>query len=295
VNRIVNKPYIELPEYDDTADNELVASESWNAHKARNESIIVDEFHGLYRSRMHCRSCGHTSIKFDPYMSLTVELPRAPTELGKTLLSRLQMMYFLREKIKPTRSTEMPTVLGNLPAHWWGENEDKDILLGVLKYGYGKYDPIRTDEEYCFHQRKYSNVAQLQYLEDVVPSSEVKEDIEEMDETEDIEGERKTFENIEEDLKVSEPSLSQDDKVVIEESKNTDQTEKDLSIPVVWPSAGDIGKRIRSIVSAFMRNLSTKASRAAKVELKRQQQEERSRMKSEKDGKRNGLTRKEKQ
>ncbi|KAJ3122423.1 Ubiquitin carboxyl-terminal hydrolase 11 [Nowakowskiella sp. JEL0407] len=84
VNRIIKKPYIELPEYDDSADNEVVAAEFWNAHKARNESIIVDQFHGLYRSRMKCETCGHSSIKFDPYMSLTIEIPRTPIDVQFT-------------------------------------------------------------------------------------------------------------------------------------------------------------------------------------------------------------------
>lgn len=36
-----------------------------------------------------------------------------------------------------------PNVQGRPPGGWWGENEDRDLLRGVYKHGYGNFDAIR--------------------------------------------------------------------------------------------------------------------------------------------------------
>ncbi|CAF5042195.1 unnamed protein product, partial [Rotaria magnacalcarata] len=54
LNRVHNKPYVELKDSDNRPD-ETVAYEHWANHLARNTSIIVDLFHGLLRSQVKCR------------------------------------------------------------------------------------------------------------------------------------------------------------------------------------------------------------------------------------------------
>lgn len=56
LNRILSKPYRELPDFDNMADQEI-AQESWSYHKARNDSIIVDLFQGQFKSRLTCNTC----------------------------------------------------------------------------------------------------------------------------------------------------------------------------------------------------------------------------------------------
>jgi len=36
---------------------------------------------------------------------------------------------------------------------WWTEKEDKDLVRGIYKHGFGKYIPTSTDPELCFHDR----------------------------------------------------------------------------------------------------------------------------------------------
>jgi hypothetical protein len=62
-------------------------------------------------------------------------------------------MYIIRDKISPTPETRMPTVIGAAPTEWWGENEDRDLLIGTLKYGYQQYSAIAADPEFCFAAR----------------------------------------------------------------------------------------------------------------------------------------------
>ncbi|XP_070558871.1 ubiquitin carboxyl-terminal hydrolase 15-like [Ptychodera flava] len=76
LNRIRKKPYIELKDADGRPD-ELVAAESWENHRKRNNSIIVDLFHGLFKSTVVCpvESCRKTSVTFDPFCFLSLPLP----------------------------------------------------------------------------------------------------------------------------------------------------------------------------------------------------------------------------
>ncbi|CAO3632316.1 unnamed protein product [Cunninghamella echinulata] len=74
LNRILKKPYIEMPDFDDMTDEEI-AKTSWDYHKARNDSIIVDLFQGQFKSRLVCNVCKKISVTFDPFMYLSLPLP----------------------------------------------------------------------------------------------------------------------------------------------------------------------------------------------------------------------------
>ncbi|CAF4760386.1 unnamed protein product [Rotaria socialis] len=74
LNRVHNKPYVELKDSDNRPD-ETVAYEHWANHLARNTSIIVDLFHGLLRSQVKCSVCELKSVRFDPFNILSLPLP----------------------------------------------------------------------------------------------------------------------------------------------------------------------------------------------------------------------------
>lgn len=74
LNRIKKKPYVELGSHVGKSDEEF-AQESWQDHMKRNDSIIVDIFHGLLKSTLNCLVCDEISIKFDPFCYLSVPLP----------------------------------------------------------------------------------------------------------------------------------------------------------------------------------------------------------------------------
>jgi ubiquitin carboxyl-terminal hydrolase 4/11/15 len=77
LNRIKKKPYIEAPDWQGGGLKEMVkfAKKQWEIYKARNDSVIVDLFQGQYRSTLVCPECSKVSIKFDPFMYLTLPLP----------------------------------------------------------------------------------------------------------------------------------------------------------------------------------------------------------------------------
>nr|XP_054402845.1 ubiquitin carboxyl-terminal hydrolase 6-like [Pongo abelii]XP_054402851.1 ubiquitin carboxyl-terminal hydrolase 6-like [Pongo abelii] len=74
LNRVHEKPYVELKDSDGRPDWE-VAAEAWDNHLERNRSIVVDLFHGQLRSQVKCKTCGHISVRFDPFNFLSLPLP----------------------------------------------------------------------------------------------------------------------------------------------------------------------------------------------------------------------------
>lgn len=84
LNRVIDKPIVSEVVGDGTNDEEC-ASQFWAGHKSRNDSIIVDLFHGMFKSRLVCPNCHRTTVVFDPYSSVPVPLP-LPTIITPPLL-----------------------------------------------------------------------------------------------------------------------------------------------------------------------------------------------------------------
>ncbi len=68
------KPYVEITDADGKPD-EVASREAWTKHLIRNESVIVDLFHGQYKSTLVCSKCSKISITFDPFMTLSLPIP----------------------------------------------------------------------------------------------------------------------------------------------------------------------------------------------------------------------------
>jgi ubiquitin carboxyl-terminal hydrolase 4/11/15 len=75
LNRIRDKPYVEMIEQQKDETDEQCSQRWWKNHKARENSIIVDLFHGQYKSRIRCPDCKKISITYDPFMYLSLSIP----------------------------------------------------------------------------------------------------------------------------------------------------------------------------------------------------------------------------
>ncbi|KAG8188600.1 hypothetical protein JTE90_005955 [Oedothorax gibbosus] len=51
------------------------AYKDWDQYKSLNHSVVVDTFHGQFRSSVVCSECSHNSITYEPFMYLPVFLP----------------------------------------------------------------------------------------------------------------------------------------------------------------------------------------------------------------------------
>ena len=74
LNRVIEKPYIEDLEGRGLNDD-VVAMESWRRHLLRHDSVIVDHCQGMHRSHLTCPDCGHESVKFDVYSTISLPIP----------------------------------------------------------------------------------------------------------------------------------------------------------------------------------------------------------------------------
>ncbi|KAM9752836.1 LOW QUALITY PROTEIN: ubiquitin carboxyl-terminal hydrolase 11-like [Menidia menidia] len=74
LNRVKSKEYVELRDAAGRPDQE-VAEEAWRNHRRRNDSVIVDTFHGLFKSTLVCPECLTVSVTFDPFCYLSAPLP----------------------------------------------------------------------------------------------------------------------------------------------------------------------------------------------------------------------------
>ena len=59
LNRVLQKPYVEKPDWEGGGDEELVelANASWQGYMKRNDSVVVDLFQGQYQSTLVCPEC----------------------------------------------------------------------------------------------------------------------------------------------------------------------------------------------------------------------------------------------
>ncbi|XP_063924982.1 ubiquitin carboxyl-terminal hydrolase 32 isoform X2 [Zophobas morio] len=88
LNRVARKQYTELKDSGGRPD-EVVADEAWLQHLARDHSIITDLFYGQLKSKVTCQTCGHESVRFDPFNLLSLPLPMESYTLCEVLVVRL--------------------------------------------------------------------------------------------------------------------------------------------------------------------------------------------------------------
>lgn len=75
LNRIKDKPYVQMEERKNYESDSEASKRWWNNHILRENSIIVDLFHGQYKSVITCPECNHISITYDAFMYLGLPIP----------------------------------------------------------------------------------------------------------------------------------------------------------------------------------------------------------------------------
>lgn len=134
LNRIVKKPYIEAPDWEGGGTREMVAfaHKQWEIYKLRNDSVIVDLFQGQYRSTLVCPDCGKVSIKFDPFMYLTLPIPNR-----KTFVRRIVYIPWNRQQspievdMRFTGETSIQKLKKNL-GEWFQSDSTHMIVCDVF-------------------------------------------------------------------------------------------------------------------------------------------------------------------
>ena len=76
LNSISNKPYKEIEEKENSENDLTAAKRFWDFHKLRNNSVIVDLFHGQYKSTITCPDCHRISVTYDPFTAVGIPIPK---------------------------------------------------------------------------------------------------------------------------------------------------------------------------------------------------------------------------
>ncbi|KAL1917321.1 uncharacterized protein VTP21DRAFT_4977 [Calcarisporiella thermophila] len=212
---------------------------------------------------------------------------------ARNIALRLQMLYTIREKIVPKNWEEakglpIPRVSGIIPTDWWGEQEDRDLLLGIVKHGYSKYEAIRSDPEFCFHGRSF-----IDSCGDISAGADGDED--------NLGGEDELPKEL------LNAQVNSETGTPMEEFESRGNTEELASSPhapgsdsnlhghingitsatsgqLLWPTPAILGVRLRRIIAAFVRDLLSESRRAKFQVLQRERElrkEEKKRQKEE--------------
>ena len=81
LNRVKTKPYSELKEKFENETEEEASLRWWKNHIDRENSIIVDLFHGQFKSVVKCPECERVSTIYDPFMNLGLPIPSAQSKM----------------------------------------------------------------------------------------------------------------------------------------------------------------------------------------------------------------------
>ena len=86
LNRIKSKPYISMDEQKENETEKAASYRWWNNHQSRENSIIVDLFHGQYKSIISCPQCKKKSITYDSFMCLSLPIPSVQIKISTIIL-----------------------------------------------------------------------------------------------------------------------------------------------------------------------------------------------------------------
>ena len=134
LNRCLKKPQVETVTGDGKNDIET-AEKAWRNHKLRNDSIVVDNFHGQLRSRCICPLCHTTTVTFDPYVALSLPISPPRVKIIEVLYIPYDMEFehqWIRLSVPDTPDITMYEKIIS-------EKVEADVAVGF-------YLPVRIDK-----------------------------------------------------------------------------------------------------------------------------------------------------
>ena len=81
LNSVSKKPYIEIKEKGENESDEDASIRWWETHLLRENSIIVDLFHGQFKNTITCDYCNRVSVTYDSYIFLSLSIPSGKFEI----------------------------------------------------------------------------------------------------------------------------------------------------------------------------------------------------------------------
>ena len=110
LNSITTKPYIEIEEKGKDESDEEASKRWWEKHLLRENSIIVDLFHGQFKSTITCNYCNRIAVNFDSYMFLSLPIPSGKFEINVKYFG-YDIDNFFEFKIPITENTTVLNII----------------------------------------------------------------------------------------------------------------------------------------------------------------------------------------
>ena len=110
LNTITAKPYIEMEGKKPEQTDEEVSKIWWEKHLKRENSIIVDLFHGQFKSTISCNICHQVCVSFDSYMFISLPIPSGKYEIEVKYFG-YNINDFLVMKIPITENTTVLNII----------------------------------------------------------------------------------------------------------------------------------------------------------------------------------------
>ena len=110
LNTITVKPYIEMEGKKPEQTDEEVSKIWWDKHLKRENSIIVDLFHGQFKSTISCNICHQVCVSFDSYMFISLPIPSGKYEIEVKYFG-YNINDFLVMKIPITENTTVLNII----------------------------------------------------------------------------------------------------------------------------------------------------------------------------------------
>lgn len=164
LNSVRNPPYVEEKDCDGTNDD-LDSILAWKNYLKRNKSIIVDLFQGQLRNTLTCRNenhknpdqssgCGHKSVKFEPFMYLSLPLSEETGNINDCLklfcreefLTGPNMWYCTKckKRVVATKKFDLwmlpPVLIVHLKRFKFAEFGSRSKINTVIKYPLANWD-----------------------------------------------------------------------------------------------------------------------------------------------------------
>ncbi|XP_015784406.1 ubiquitin carboxyl-terminal hydrolase 19 [Tetranychus urticae] len=117
INRVRHKANVDMNGTDDEEKprpDAEIADEAWYKYRMRNDSVIIDLFHGQLRSKVICPVRANVSITFDPFVILPLPMPKNQLIYNVFFFSRDTSKKPIRYLVKLPQDSEMRCLLQSI-------------------------------------------------------------------------------------------------------------------------------------------------------------------------------------
>lgn len=188
--------------------------------------------------------------------------------LFNRILLRVRLLYYLKHEIIGDLHEQVfrgisardipippPVADGDPPAHWWDEEADKSLVVGVYKHGYDRFNLMRQDPAMCFLSRcGPPDGAAL--LAEINADDDLGKTLDEDDEPE-------TPATPATPLSQTDGETSVKSKPEKSDSKEETESNSDTGAFLPFPSPADMNHRLRRIVTSYQRNFKKQEAKLA--------------------------------